>query len=179
MSNEGDTERTELLLSNRDQNFIRDKQLLQAWTSGNTGRIRFTGQTRNITLAILNVLSNATMNVMLPIYAGTMNEVGGDTFVLLINTFFISCIVFVLITFFSRSFIDKSVSFRPTSSYKAYFAIGIVNALNGILTVYASPPMRTPGYLQGILSSAIIPFTVLCRLIFLRKGKNSTAKHSC
>uniref|UniRef100_K1QQD4 Uncharacterized protein n=1 Tax=Magallana gigas TaxID=29159 RepID=K1QQD4_MAGGI len=32
------------------------------------------------------------------------------------------------------------------------------------------PPSRTPPYLQSILSMTAIPFTVLLRLVFLRKG---------
>jgi hypothetical protein len=57
-----------------------------------------------------------------------------------------------------------------TSSLKIIFALGLFTALNGILVVFASPPNRTPGYLQGILSTTSIPFTIICRIIFLRKG---------
>ena len=177
MSYESDTERKGLLGST-EHNAGRDEQLQQAWKSGNTGRVRFTGQTRNIILAFLNVFSNVMMNVTLPIYAGTMNEVGGDTFVLLINTCFIISILFVLTTLFAKKVIDNSVTFKPTSSHKIYFIMGLFTALNGILVVYASPPTRTPGYLQGILSSTTIPFTVICRLIFLRKGRLTSSEIS-
>ncbi|KAK3104794.1 hypothetical protein FSP39_010283 [Pinctada imbricata] len=161
-----------------DKQKDRGEKLKKVWTSGDTGRFQFTGQTRNIVLAVLNVLSNVMMNVSLPIYAGTMNESGGDTFVLLINTCFIISIMFVLTTLFAKKFIDPTVTFKPTSKQKIYAMMGLFTALNGIFVVYASPLNRTPGYLQGILSSTTIPFTVLCRLIFLRKGI-SVAKSIC
>ncbi|XP_061188243.1 uncharacterized protein LOC133196351 [Saccostrea echinata] len=147
-----------------------DSHAKEAWTSGKTGKFRFQGVTRNVILAILNVFSNVTMNVSLPVFAGTMDEIGGDAFVLLLNTCFVIGVLFVLTNLFAKCVIDKSTTFRMTSSIKIIFALGLFTALNGILVVFASPPNRTPGYLQGILSTTTIPFTIICRLIFLRKG---------
>lgn len=133
-------------------------------------KFRFHGTTRNVILAALNVFSNVTMNVSLPVFAGTMNEIGGDTFVLLLNTCFVIGVLFVLTTLFAKRFIDNSITWKLAASLKIVFAMGLFTALNGILVVFASPPNRTPGYLQGILSTTVIPYTILCRLIFLRKG---------
>lgn len=142
----------------------------QNGTIKTSGTFRFHGTTRNVILAALNVFSNVTMNVSLPIFAGTMNEIGGDTFVLLLNSCVVIGVIFVLTTLFAKRFIDSSITLKLVSSLKIVFALGLFTALNGILVVFASPPDRTPGYLQGILSTTVIPYTILCRLIFLRKG---------
>lgn len=149
---------------------LRDNHVREAWTSGKTGRFQIHATTRNVFIAILNVLSNVAMNVSLPVFAGTMNEIGGDSFVLLLNTCVIIGVLFVLTTLFAKYAIDSSTTFKLTSSVKIILALGLFTALNGILVVFASPPNRTPGYLQGILSTTSIPYTIICRLIFLRKG---------
>nr|XP_022326332.1 uncharacterized protein LOC111126172 isoform X4 [Crassostrea virginica] len=148
----------------------RDQSIQEAWTSGKTGRGFFQGTTRNVILAFLNVVSNVAMNVSLPVFAGTMNEIGGDTFVLLLNSCVVIGVLFVLTTLLAKHTIDSSIEFKPASTWKMIFAMGLFTALNGILVVFASPPDRTPGYLQGILSTTTIPYTIICRLIFLRKG---------
>lgn len=48
--------------------------------------------------------------------------------------------------------------------------MGFLNALNGVLIVYSSPTDRTPLFLQPILSTSVIPFTVILRFFVLRKG---------
>ncbi|XP_021356417.1 uncharacterized protein LOC110452302 isoform X2 [Mizuhopecten yessoensis] len=134
---------------------------------------------RNIIIAVLNVITNVMMNVSLPIYAGTMDEVGGDAFVLLMNTSFTVSILFAIMTLIVKyTKLDPKASLRPKSSWKVLIAMGLFTTLNGILVVNASPPNRTPPYLQGILASTVIPYTVLCRLIILRKGI-STVRALC
>ena len=49
--------------------------------------------------------------------------------------------------------------------------VGFLNASNAILVVYASHPSRTSPALQALLGTSVIPFTVGCRYIILRKGK--------
>ena len=41
--------------------------------------------------------------------------------------------------------------------------IGIFDALNGILVVFASPPIRTAPFLQAILGNFMIPLTIFFR----------------
>lgn len=133
---------------------------------------RFTATTRNAFIAVINVLSNVLMNTSLPVFAGTMEVIGSDIFVLLFITCIIISVIFTFLTLFVKySKIDSTATLRPTSSYKILFLMGLFTAMNGILVVYASPPDRTPPYLQGILQSSVIPFTVLLRLAILRRGK--------
>lgn len=162
-------DRTPLLVNVSNEQ--RNQLTKDAWGSGKTKTSRFSASTRNVLIAVFNVISNVLMNVTLPVYAGTMETVGSDIFVLLFITCCIITVVFTLLTLFVRySKIDSSATLRPTSSYKILFMMGLFTAMNGILVVYASPPDRTPPYLQGILQSSVIPFTVLLRLVILRKG---------
>lgn len=47
------------------------------------------------------------------------------------------------------------------------------SSVNGLLVVYASDPLRTPPYLQALLSCTLIPFTIVARLLILKKGQFS------
>lgn len=47
--------------------------------------------------------------------------------------------------------------------------IGLANALNGMMLVFASPSNRTAPYLQAILGNFIIPMTIILRALLLRK----------
>ncbi|XP_069138521.1 crt homolog 2-like [Argopecten irradians] len=134
---------------------------------------------RNVIIAVLNVVTNVMMNVSLPVYADTMDQVGGGIFVLLMNTSITVSILFALLTILVRKTkLDPNASLKPKSSWKVLVAMGLFTTLNGILVVNASPSDRTPPYLQGILASTVIPYTVLCRLIILRKGI-STVRALC
>ncbi|XP_020900571.1 uncharacterized protein LOC110239198 [Exaiptasia diaphana] len=62
--------------------------------------------------------------------------------------------------------------------HKLLFAIGLCDALNGALVVFASPPSRTAPYLQAILGNFSIPLTILARFIILKK-KPTQRKFVC
>lgn len=126
---------------------------------------------RNIILAILNVTFNVAINVSLPIYAGTMGAIGADAYVLLSQGVIWFVVIFVIMTQALHYCFDNRISLKPTASYKILFIMGALTTLNGIFVVYASPPDRTPPYLQGLLATMSIPFTVICRIIWLRKGR--------
>ena len=125
---------------------------------------------RNIILAILNVIFNVAINVSLPIYAGTMDVIGADAYVLLSQGVIWFVVIFVIMTQALHYLFDDRITLKPTASYKMLLVMGFLTTLNGILVVYASPPDRTPPYLQGLLTTTSIPFTVVCRIIWLRKG---------
>ncbi|EDO46832.1 predicted protein [Nematostella vectensis] len=58
------------------------------------------------------------------------------------------------------------------------FGVGLCDALNGSLVVFASPPSRTAPYLQAILGNFIIPLTIVLRFFVLRK-KPTILKFVC
>ena len=125
---------------------------------------------RNIVLAILNVTFNVAINVSLPIYAGTMDVIGADAYVLLSQGVIWFVVILVFMTQGLHYLFDNRINLKPTASFKILFVMGALTTLNGIFVVYASPPNRTPPYLQGILMTTSIPFTVICRIVWLRKG---------
>ena len=125
---------------------------------------------RNVILALLNVIFNVAINVSLPIYAGTMDVIGADAYVLLSQGVIWFVIIFVIMTQALHYLFDNRINLKPTGSFKILFVMGFLTTLNGVLVVYASPPNRTPPYLQGLLTTTSIPFTVVCRIIWLRKG---------
>ena len=129
---------------------------------------------RNVILAILNVVFNVAINVSLPIYAGTMDVIGGDAYVLLTQGVGWFVVILVIMTQALHYLFDNRITLKPTASYKVLFIMGALTTLNGIFVVYASPPDRTPPYLQGLLATTSIPFTVICRIIWLRKGMISS-----
>ena len=125
---------------------------------------------RNVILAILNVTFNVAINVSLPIYAGTMEYIKADAYVLLSQGVIWFVVILVIMTQAMHYLFDNRITLKPNASYKILFIMGFLTTLNGVLVVYASPPDRTPPYLQGILMTMSIPFTVICRIIWLRKG---------
>lgn len=124
----------------------------------------------NVVLVILTVISNVSFTVTLPIYAGAMNKAGGDTFVVLFYCGMWFPIIFAVMTICLKYGVDKSISLRPTGNLKITALCGMFLSLNGLLVVYSSPPTRTAPYLQGVLSTMIIPYTVIGRYFILKKG---------
>nr|KAG5702492.1 hypothetical protein BaRGS_015124 [Batillaria attramentaria] len=122
------------------------------------------------TTAFTIVLMNVMMNVSLPIFAGTMEVVGGDTYVVLLYGAMTFPVVLAAMTLALKVTVDRSLSLKPTSAWRTFFLLGLCNTLNGVGVVFASPPDRTAPYLQGILATIQIPFTVFCRFLILRKG---------
>ncbi|KAK7490961.1 hypothetical protein BaRGS_00017833 [Batillaria attramentaria] len=121
-------------------------------------------------VAVTSVLMNVMMNVSLPIFAGTMEVVGGDTYVVLLYGAMTFPVVLAAMTLALKVTVDRSLSLKPTSAWRTFFLLGLCNTLNGVGVVFASPPDRTAPYLQGILATIQIPFTVFCRFLILRKG---------
>lgn len=124
----------------------------------------------NTLLAILTIITSVSMVVTLPIYAGAVNRAGGDTYVVLFNAGLWFPVVYILVTLCIKFSVDRSITLRPKGNVKIIAAIGFLTGINALLVVYASPPNRTAPYLQGILSTVTIPFTVIGRYLVLRKG---------
>ena len=146
----------------------REYIILKAWTSGYHKRC--SQNLRNAVLVLLNIASNLTGTITLPLLSVTMDTIGSDNFVLIYHTVLVCSLLLIFIVIFSKTCIDKTVPLTLASSWKVVLANALSNVVNFILVVYASPPSRTPPYLQSILFMTAIPFTVLLRLLFLRKG---------
>ncbi|XP_061188660.1 uncharacterized protein LOC133196821 [Saccostrea echinata] len=157
---------SDLLLGN--VNNKRDYIILTAWTCGYTRRWR--RSLRNITLVLMYILSNLTGNVTFPLLSKRFKAIGSDSFVFIFYTVVIASILIFILVIFSKRFVDKTISLTLASSAKMVLANALASVFSFILIVYASPPSRTPPYLQSILFVTVIPLTVVCRVFLLRKG---------
>lgn len=77
-------------------------------------------------------------------------------------------IVFVQALLNHVNFQDKTYNFITVEKDLKFpqwqlMLIGIFDALNGILVVFASPPIRTAPFLQAILGNFLIPLTIIFR----------------
>ena len=84
--------------------------------------------------------------------------------------FGLTTLVIVLVqTFLNRiQFQDKTYGFITVENDLKFpqwqlVLIGVFDALNGVLVVFASPPTRTAPFLQAILGNFMIPLTILFR----------------
>lgn len=126
----------------------------------------------NSILAVLTVVCNVAMNVTLPIYADAMIKAGGDVFDALVLAGVFFPVIFFVFLIASKLLCDRTQKLLPIGSFKVAILVGFLTAMNGLLIVFASPAERTPPYLQGILTTTLVPFTVFFRYLVLRKGKS-------
>ncbi|XP_070549294.1 crt homolog 3-like [Ptychodera flava] len=108
------------------------------------------------------------MVVTLPLYSQSL-ENKSDPYYLLFSSSLIFPFFFFALLLITKAF-DRTVSLRLRAPLKYVLAAGCLNALNGLMVVYASDPSRTSPTLQAILSTSIIPFTVIARYVIIRQG---------
>ena len=66
------------------------------------------------------------------------------------------------------NFLDKTYNFITVENDLKFpqwqlMLVGFFDALNGVLVVFASPPIRTAPFLQAILGNFLIPLTIVFR----------------
>ncbi len=128
----------------------------------------------NIALSILSIVSNAAVDVTLPIYMGFLVQSGSSPFYGAACVMFWICFIFnaLNIIFFIRSkWKNEDATLLPLVTWKSVIITGFLVASMAILLCFTSLPTRTPPYLQSILVSTITPFTVLFRYLILRKSE--------
>lgn len=124
----------------------------------------------NVFLTIMTVLSSLMMATTLPLFSASMvTESSTDEYPVLFFTALWFPIFFLCLVVINK-LIDPAMSLKSTTSHRVMALVGGMNSLNGVLVVYASDPDRTSPQLQAILGTSVIPFTVICRYIILRKG---------
>ncbi len=124
----------------------------------------------NALLALLTLVTLSFKSIALPAYIASITSAGSDPFsVALIAAFWFQCF-FLLVTVGYKLCIDWSLSLLPTTNWRFLLVIGFCNGVAGIPLMFASDPDRTPPYLQALLSTIVIPYTVVFRYIILRKG---------
>ncbi|XP_065842307.1 crt homolog 2-like [Oscarella lobularis] len=132
----------------------------------------------NVFLSILNVICQVGLTVSLPLFTTALGAhqacgvygkaIAGPYFVLFFTTLWYPVVFFagVLVA----KLLNGKFSLQLNCSMGFVILLGFLNAVKGVFIVYASPSDRTPQFLQPILSSSIIPFTVVLRYLILRKG---------
>ena len=124
----------------------------------------------NVFLAFLTLSMLVFKTIALPAYTSAVTNSGSDPFsVALIAGFWFQWF-FLLVALIYKVFIDSSMNLLPTTEWKILLLIGFLNGVAGIPLVFASDPKRTPPYLQSLLSTLVIPYTVIFRYLILRKG---------
>jgi drug/metabolite transporter (DMT)-like permease len=140
-------------------------------------RIQIPLSVANVILSILNVIAQVGMTESLSIYStslsthqacGKAQTITGPYFVLFFTAFWFPVVFFACVLL--AKLLNRGFSLHLSCSQKRVALMGLFNALNGVLIVYSSPSSRTPVFLQPILSTSLIPFTVILRFILLRKG---------
>ncbi|XP_038067525.1 uncharacterized protein LOC119737330 [Patiria miniata] len=125
-------------------------------------------QKLNIILTVLTIISNLMMFVSLPLLNNTVNKYNDYYPVILYTSFWFQPFFFGLV--FINKFLNPMAETKSSVSHKLMALLGLLNATNGILVVYAADPKRTSGSLQALLATSSIVFTVIFRYIILRKG---------
>ncbi len=129
----------------------------------------------NVFFAALAIIGQVGQNVSLPLWAGavssncsihkSVNTQGEmDPFFILSFASFSFVIIFGILTLvnlivYRKSFRKEDLSFPQWQ----FVLIGICDALNGVLVVFASPSKRTAPFLQAILGNITIPLTIILR----------------
>ena len=121
------------------------------------------------------VLGQVGQNVSLPIwFASVPNDGSLDPMFILTFaglSFVIIFGIFALIDLArGKTSIEEIIQFSTFKFFKRYFAVGFCNALNGIFLVFAASV--TAPFLQAILSTFNILWTIIFRFVILRKAPN-------
>ena len=118
--------------------------------------------------AFILVTGQVGLNVSLPLWVDSTN---GNTSGPTVDSYFVLSfaslsfvIIFGLGTLLIRIFSPHTLGETERKfPHRLLFLIGLCDALNGILVVFASKGSRTPPYLQAILGNFLIPLTVFLR----------------
>ena len=137
------------------------------------GSLRIRLSVLNVFLTVMNIITNLMMLIMLPLFSQSMDHPHHNTDqypVLLFSATLFPLFFFGLMGV--NKFLEPDMILKSTVSHRVMFITGLLNSLNGLLVVYASNPSRTSPQLQALLGTSMIPFTVICRFLLLRKGNH-------
>lgn len=125
----------------------------------------------NLMFAFVAVAGQVGQNVSLPLWVDSTN---GNTSGPTVDSYFVlsfASLSFVVI-FGVGTLIIRLVSpgaigeTEKRFPHRLMFLVGLFDALNGVLVVFASKGSRTPPYLQAILGNFMIPLTIIFRWVY-------------
>ena len=120
----------------------------------------------NSVLVLITVLSGLGQAAGLPLFVDGVHKAGPYFVLIFASAVFAVIFAAICVPLYFAGRIGKREWSYPQWQLAA---IGVFDAFNGILTVYASPQSRTPGFLQAILGNVAIPITFLLTFIVLRR----------
>lgn len=141
----------------------------------------------NVFFAAVSVIGQVGQNISLPLWVGTAsgeknpnctnesdldsgnvsNSSGAmDPYFVLSSASFSFVVIFGAATLFS-AVLGKITMEDLRFPQWQFLIVGVADALNGVLVVFASPAARTAPFLQSILGNIIIPLTIILRFIQL------------
>lgn len=155
-----------------DQLLIPNKDIFNAWD----GTLGLSQTTWNVFFAFLVVFGQVGQNVTLPIWFASVPEgesldpmyiltFAGFSFVIIFGIFTLVDLYRGVVT------LHELKTFSTFHFFKQYFAVGFCNALNGTFLVFAA--RKTAPYLQAILGTFNMLWTIVLRFIILRKYPNA------
>jgi hypothetical protein len=130
----------------------------------------------NVILGLMTVICKVGETISLSVYTTSLSThlacnatqvITGPFFVAFFTSFWFPVVFFTWVALVKLC--NRNFSLHLTSSHKLLALLGFLNAINRLLIVYSSPSDRTPEFLQPILSSSLIPYTVILRFLVLRK----------
>lgn len=128
----------------------------------------------NLMFAFVAVAGQVGQNVSLPLWVDSTN---GNTSGPTVDAYFVlsfASLSFVVIfgigTLIIRLVWPGAIGETERRfPHRLMFLVGLFDALNGALVVFASKGSRTPPYLQAILGNFMIPLTIIFRFLILKK----------
>jgi len=128
----------------------------------------------NLFFSFVAIAGQVGQNVSLPLWIDSTNGNRSgrsvDSYFVLSFASLSFVIIFGLGTLFIRIFSPQELGETDKRFPQLLlFLIGLCDALNGALVVFASKGSRTPPYLQAILGNFMIPLTILFRVLIVRK----------
>lgn len=128
----------------------------------------------NIVMTIMSVTLSVLSAFTLPLCALSMVKSGSDISCMLIFSMFWSGLLLHILAIIYKLNVDKSISLSPRGNLRSLIIIGFLNAVGGVLQLYATTPEKTPPYIQSLLGNIGIPLTIVMRFLILRKGAKFT-----
>lgn len=130
------------------------------------------GKTLSVALlCVAYIVCFVAVRVVLPIFTGSTKIAGSDSYQVLLFVSLTLPIVLAVFSILYKACWDREMALVPSVRWWVLLQMGVCFMLTGLCATFASPPSRTPPYLQGVLLTLIIPFTVVARFVILRKGK--------
>lgn len=124
----------------------------------------------NMTLTTITMSLGMVTSFCIPLYTFSATRAGSDIYCALMFAVLCEAVVLQLVALFYKYALNPRVTLSPRQNIRSLLSVGLLNAVGGIMQIYASSPDRTPPYLQALVGNVGIPLTIFVRFLVLRKG---------